>query len=407
MTNETISLPAPGQTRVFSIIAAALFLNNTVALMLGPLLVDIAREFDTSVAVAGQLFAVTFAAWAVFAPLVGPISDSFGRRPVALAGLSLMGACILASAFAPNLIVLMALLIGTGLSGAMIPPNSMAAITDVVALETRGRAIALAQSISTSAAVIGVPVVAVLASVGDWRLPFTVCGGLLLATAAFSWVWYPRNETAGNHAGGPRTFSYFSRFRELGSIPVFRFGMLANLSQRIGFYAVLGYIAAYLIDTYGMSVGKTAIPLAVVGSGSVLGSLLAGVVAGRRNRLNLVAVCGLIGGVAGTLVFGIDPSIWGTVAIAFGAVCLLSIGWPVFVTYATDVAGQSRATAVGMMGASNRLGGVVGASLGGAFLAIGGYTALGLFCLVAVAFSALVMRLFVREPEAETIARTP
>ncbi len=60
--------------------------------MLGPLLVDIAREFDTSVAVAGQLAAATFASWAVFAPLVGPISDSFGRRPVALGGLSLMGA---------------------------------------------------------------------------------------------------------------------------------------------------------------------------------------------------------------------------------------------------------------------------------------------------------------------------
>ena len=67
------------------------FLNNTVALVLGPLLVYIAEEFDTSVAVAGQLALATFASWAVFAPLVGPISDSFGRRPVALTGLFLMG----------------------------------------------------------------------------------------------------------------------------------------------------------------------------------------------------------------------------------------------------------------------------------------------------------------------------
>ena len=52
-----------------------------------------------------------------------------------------------------------------------------------------------------------------------------------------------------------------------------------------------------------------------------------------------------------------------------------------------------------MMGASNRLGGVVGAAAGGAFLAIGGYGAVGIFCLVAVAFSASVMRLFMREPD--------
>ena len=119
MTPETANRRVSGQARTFSIIAVALFLTNTVALMLGPLLVEIAREFDTSVAVAGQLFAATFASWAIFAPLVGPISDSFGRRPVALTGLSLMGSCVLAAAFAPNIIVLMALLAGTGLGGAI------------------------------------------------------------------------------------------------------------------------------------------------------------------------------------------------------------------------------------------------------------------------------------------------
>ncbi len=394
MTAETTTLPAPGQTRAFSIIAAALFLSNTAALMLGPLLVDLAREFDTSVAVTGQLLAATFASWAVFAPLVGPISDSVGRRPVALTGLALMGTCILAAAFAPDFYVLMALLIGTGLGGAMIPPNSMAAIADVVSPENRGRAIGVAQGIMSAAAVIGVPVVAVLASVGDWRLPFVVLGTLLLATFALSWVWYPKGP-----ATGPGSFSYLSRFKELGSISVFRFGMLANLAQRIGFYAVVGYMAAYLIDTYGMSVGETALPLAIVGSGAVVGSLLAGMIASHKMRLRFVTGAALAGGAAAALLFAVDPSIWATVAIAFGAVFLLSIGWPVFITFATDVAGQSRATAVGMMGASNRLGGVIGAAIGGAFLAIGGYGAVGIFCLVAVVFSASVMRLFMREPE--------
>ena len=395
MTPETANRRVSGQARTFSIIAVALFLTNTVALMLGPLLVDVAEEFDTSVAVAGQLFAATFASWAVFAPLVGPISDSLGRRPVALGGLSLMGTCILASAFAPNFSVLMVLLIGTGLGGAMITPNSMAAITDVVSPDKRGRAIGAAQAIMTSAAVIGVPAVAVLASVGGWRLPFVVLGALLLATFALSWLWYPKSPAAGH-----RSFSYLDRFRELGSISVFRFGMLANMSQRIGFYAVVGYVAAYLIDTYGLSVGETAVPMAVVGLGAVVGSLWSGVIASHGSRLNFVAGSALAGGAAATLVFAIDPSIWATVAMAFGAVLLLSIGWPVFITFATDVAGQSRATAVGMMGASNRLGGVIGASLGGAFLAIGGYQSVGFFCLAAVVFSALVMKLVMREPEA-------
>ena len=394
MTTETTSLSAANQARTFSIIAAALFLNNTVALMLGPLLVDIAEEFDTSVAVAGQLTAATFLSWAIFTPLIGPFSDSFGRRLVALTGLALMAVCILGAAFAPNFIVLMVLLIGTGLGGAMIPPNSMAAISDAVSPEQKGRAIGAAQGIMQSAVVIGVPVVAVLASVANWRLPFLVVGGLLLATFACSWLWYPKGP-----ATGPRSFSYLSRFKKLGSIPVFRVGMLANFSQRIAFYAIIGYIAAYLIDTYGMSVGETALPLAVVGSGAVIGSLWGGVIASHPKRLNFVAGTALAGGAAVTIVFAIDPSIWATVAIAFGAVCVLSIGWPVFITFATDVAGQSRATGIGMMGASNRMGGVIGSAMGGAFLAIGGFSAIGVFCLAAVVFSSLVMRLAMREPE--------
>ena len=395
MTTDTASLRATSQARAFAIIAAALFLNNTVALMLGPLLVDIANEFDTSVAVAGQLAAATFLSWAIFAPLIGPFSDSLGRRLVALTGLGVMGVCISAAAFAPNFIVLMFLLMGTGLGGSMIPPNSMAAISDVVSPEKRGRAIGVAQGIMASAVVVGVPVVAVLTSVADWRLPFLVVGGLLLAVFALSWLWYPKSPNT-----GPRSFSYLSRFKELGSIPVFRVGMLANFSQRIAFYAVLGYLAAYLIDSYDVSVGETALPLAVVGAGAVIGSLFGGMIASHQKRLGLVAVSGLAGGAGVLIVFAIDPAIWATVAIAFGAVCVLSIGWPVFITFATDIAGPSRATAIGMMGASNRMGGFIGSALGGAFLAIGGFSAVGIFCLATVAVSALVMRLAVREPHA-------
>ena len=393
MRTQTTIPPASNQARSFTVIAAALFLNNTVALMLGPLLVDIAHDFDTSVAVTGQLAAATFFSWAIFAPLVGPFSDSFGRRSVALTGLGLMGSCILAAAFATDFIVLIILLMGTGLGGAMIPPNSMAAVSEAVSEEKKGRAIGVVQGTMQSAAVIGVPVVAVLASIAGWRLPFLVCGGLLMVTFACSWLWYPKGP-----ATGPRTFSYLSRFRELGSISAFRIGMLATFSQRIAFYAVTGYIASYLIGTYGMSVGETALPLAVVGAGAVAGSLCGGMIASHRNRLGFAAGSALAGGAAAVVVFAVDPAIWATVAIAFGAVLVLSIGWPVFITFATDVAGSSRATGIGMMGASNRMGGFVGSAAGGVFLAIGGFSALGIFCLAAVGVSAFVIGVLMRDP---------
>ena len=394
MRSQTSIVIGLGQARTFTVIAAALFLNNTVALMLGPLLVDIANDFNTSVALTGQLAAATFFSWAIFAPLVGPFSDSLGRRLVALTGLGLMGACILSAAFAPNFVVLMILLVGTGLGGAMIPPNSMAAVSEVVPEAQKGRAIGVAQGIMQSATVIGMPAVAVLASVAGWRLPFLVCGGLLLLIFACSWLWYPKES-----AIEPRSFSYLSRFRELGSIATFRIGMLANFSQRIAFYAVTGYLAAYLINAYGLSVGATALPLAGVGAGAVAGSLWGGVIASHPKRLEIVAGSTVAGGAIALVVFSIAPSIWLTMLLAFGALLFLSIGWPVFITFATDVAGPSRATGIGMMGASNRMGGFAGSGMGGAFLAIGGFAAVGQLCLLAVAVSVLIMRFAMREPD--------
>ena len=74
-------------TLVLSLLFAAIFLTMTVYLMLAPLLVELAAEFHTSVAVTGQLVAATAITWAISAPLVGPLSDTYGRRPVVLAGL--------------------------------------------------------------------------------------------------------------------------------------------------------------------------------------------------------------------------------------------------------------------------------------------------------------------------------
>ncbi len=43
--------------------------------------------------------------------------------------------------------------------------------------------------------------------------------------------------------------------------------------------------------------------------------------------------------------------------------------------------------------------GFVGSPMGGAYLAIGGFSAIGIFCLAAVGISALVMLLAKREPD--------
>ena len=375
------------QTRFLAITGTAMFLAQLVGLMLAPLLVALSDEFDVSVAAAGQLAAVTFGAWAVSVITVGPISDSFGRRPVAVAGLTLLSASVIASSFAPSFEALLGLRILTGLSGGMIPPNSMAAVADVLPPEKRAKAFGILMALASLSSVVGMPLVAVMTGAGGWRVPFFVIGCLLFVCAVFHWFWYPKIERS-----GPRTFSFISRYKQVASISLFRTALAANLLQRMAFYATISYLAAYLISEHGFSVGETAVPLAIVGIGVVIGSMMAGSVAALRRRAQIVAGCAVVGGLAAFLLFSFDISAWGTVGVALVGITFISIGWPTFLAISTEISGSSQATAVGMLGASNQMGGVGGAAIGGAVLALGGFSTIGFFCLGTVLLSAVVLQ---------------
>ena len=379
------------QNRFLAAVALAFFSTQSSSLMLAPLLVDIAAEFDVSVAVAGQVGTATFAAWAISVVSVGPLSDSLGRRPVALAGLSLLAVGVLASAFAPNLETLMVTRVVTGLGGGMIPPNGMAAVVDVVPPARIARAIGTLVSFTTLSAVIGVPAVALMADLGSWRLPFLVIGSLLTACIVLNWFWFPKNEAA-----RPRTFMVFSRYRDLLALPVLRSILAANLAQRIAYMAIFSYLATYLIDDYGVSVGAVALPLALVGIGGVIGSYIGGTVAARPDRMSLVAASAIGGGVAAAALFSVDLPVWAVVAISTVSIALLSLPWTVMIAVCTEISGNSRATGVGLLGVSNQTGAVGGTALGGLLLAFSGFPGIGYLCLGAVVFSAVVIVVFMR-----------
>ena len=227
-----------------------------------PLLVEIASEFDISVAMAGQVAAANFAAWAVLVVISGPLSDSFGRWPVALLGWSLLCIGALASSFVLSLPMSLATRVVSGLSGGVIPPNSMAAVADIVPPHQPADTVGRLMAFNTMASVIGIPFLALLAELGGWRRPFLVLGIVMALVLLLNWFWFPRVENS-----GPRSLSVFSRYRDLLSIPVFRAAFAVNLTQRMAFWGLSGYLAAYLIDSYSINLAQVAIPVAIVGVG--------------------------------------------------------------------------------------------------------------------------------------------
>ena len=375
-----------------TVLSLGVFGTMNAVLMVPALLVEIASDLDISVAIAGQLATATFAAWAVSVVTVGPLSDSFGRRPVAVAGLLLIAASVLGSAFAPNLELLLVCRVLTGLGAGTLPPNMVGAISDVLSPEKRARAVSTILAVGQLSSVVSVPVAAVLADVGSWRFSFMVAGLLSAGGFAVNWIWFPRDSRE-----RLRDFVIFSRYWSVIIVNYFQVALTVNFAHRVVFWTMISFFAAYMIHTYDVSVGFVALPLAITAIGQVAGSYAGGIVAANRHRALLVAAACAAGGACGFLFFAVDLQLWVAVAVATAGTGVLSLVFPVLVAGSTEYSGESTATGVGLMGFTNQMGGVLGAAVAGGLLANSGYNGIAYLCLGASIISVLLAVVFARQ----------
>jgi len=255
----------------------------------------------------------------------------------------------------------------------------------------RGRPISILISASLLGPVLAIPLVALLADLGGWRAPFGVVGGLCLILWGFQWLWLPQQQ----HTAG-QAIAFLARFAGLSRRAGIWHVLVANALYQTAAFALFTYLAAFLMRTYGMREKETALPLAVALFGAMLGSLLGGTVAGRTWRISVVALALSVGGLFAGVVFVVAVSPWLTVFLAAAGAVLLTVFEPVTWALIGEMAGESRATANGMLAASNQVGATIGASVGGLVLAVGGFSLVGLLCLGAAVIAALVIGAKVR-----------
>ena len=381
----------------YAVLAFAVFGTQNAVMMVPPLLVEVATDLEISVAVAGQMATATFAAWALSVATVGPLSDSFGRRPVALTGMALVLISVVASAFAPNIETLLVLRLLTGFGGGTLPPNAVGVLSDVISPERRAKAVSGILAINGVAAAVSSPMAALMANVGNllldgsggWRIAFLVGGMLMAAAFTANWVWFPRERR-----DRVRNWEFFSRYRTLISRRYFRVAVPVGITQRIAYWGMTSFFAAFLINSYDLNVGFAALPLAMVASAQVVGSYCAAYVATNRHRAVLIAGLSVAGGALALVSFAFELGLWKTVAVATLSSGLLSVPIPALVAISTEYSGESKATGASLMGFSNQTGGMLGAGISGVILASGGYAGIGYLLLGASVVSAMLTSLF-------------
>jgi DHA1 family tetracycline resistance protein-like MFS transporter len=272
--------------------AAVVFIFITVTLdmlalgLIAPVLPKLVLNFlGGNASSAAKMFGIFGTVFALmqffFSPVLGVLSDRFGRRPIILLSNLGLGLDYIVMALAPTIGWLFVGRVVSGITAASIS-TAMAYISDVVAPEKRAGAFGMIGAAFGVGFVLG-PALGGLLGNADPRLPFWVAGGLSLTNALYGYFVLPESLSRDKR----RAFT-LRRANPVGSLVLLRshpeLFQLATI-QFIGYVAheVFNVWALYSIFRYGWKEGTIGASLAVVGACSVV--ISAGVVRPTVARL--------------------------------------------------------------------------------------------------------------------------
>lgn len=276
-----------------------------------PKLVESFVDYDS--ARAAEWVGLFGTVWALMqficAPVLGALSDRYGRRPVLLLSIAGLGLDYVFMALAPTLGWLF---VGRVLSGMTASgfATASAYIADVTEPENRAAAFGLVGAAWGFGFIVG-PALGGVLGASDPRLPFWVAGGLALVNAMYGFFVLPESLPPEKRAA----FSW-ARANPLGSLqflrahrellPLASVSFLYNLGHTV-YPSVFVLWAGYVLDWGAKEVGFA---LAVVGIANVV--VQGGVVRPLVRRLGARKALA-IGATAGTLgfaLYGLTEAAW-------------------------------------------------------------------------------------------------
>ncbi|MGB5052655.1 MAG: MFS transporter, partial [Caldilineaceae bacterium] len=144
-------------------------LNST---MIAVALPSIADSFHVEVSAASVLVPTYLFVMAVLQPFAGGLGDRLDRRRLILASLLLFGVASMGAAFALNMPILIFFRLLQALSGAMVFPNGVALLREVIPTERRGRVSGTVGSAASFAAALGPVIGGLLVQAFGWQSVF-------------------------------------------------------------------------------------------------------------------------------------------------------------------------------------------------------------------------------------------
>jgi DHA1 family tetracycline resistance protein-like MFS transporter len=308
---ETSIVASPRRAAV-AFIFVTILLDMFALGVIMPVLPKLVESFvDNDTASAARIFGLFGTAWALmqflFSPILGALSDRFGRRPVVL--LSNFGLALdyVLMALAPSLVWLFIGRVISGITSASVS-TAFAYIADITPPERRAAVFGKVGAAFGAGFILG-PAVGGLLGGMDPRLPFWVAAGLSFANTLYGLLVLPESLPLESRARFRwRSANPIGALKLLGSSAALAGLSVVNFIAQLAHVVLPSTFVLYATFRYGWDEKTVGLTLAMVGvcamvvQGAAIGPIVKRV--GERNALLLGLGCGAVG----FLIFGAAPS---------------------------------------------------------------------------------------------------
>jgi DHA1 family tetracycline resistance protein-like MFS transporter len=272
-------------SRPLLVIFLTIFVNLVGFGIIIPLLPFYANTFGASPFVVGLLFASFSLAQLIASPILGELSDRWGRRPVLI--LSLIGTAVSFAmlAVAQSLTMLFFARIVDGLSGGNIT-TARAYIADITEEENRAKAYGVLGAAFGLGFIVG-PALGAAFSHISYTAPIWAAVAITVAATVLAWVWLPETVHRA-HAGGTAPWH---AVRELSHRPGLRLLLAVDFIYWMSFAVYQTTFALFGAQRFGFNATHTGYLFSAFGALGVIvqGGLVGPIVRKFGNRPTLVA----------------------------------------------------------------------------------------------------------------------
>lgn len=353
------------RTAGWAILALAMggFTIGTTEFLTMGVLPEIAAGVHVGVPAAGRVISAYALGVVVGVPILAFFGAALPRRAMLVGLMTAYAAANVASALAPGYFSLGLARFAGGLPhGAYFGVASLVA-AGLVAPEKRGRAVASVMLGLSVANVLGVPAATWLGQHAGWRTSYLLAGALALLTVALVLAFVPHQPVAGAANGRAEARAFFGNLQVWLTLGVGAIGFG-------GLFAVYSYIAKTVTTTGGLDHATVPLFVLAMGLGMVVGTPIAGELAGWSVFRSLLLTSGL-GAVVMVGYWFAAPHGWWLWPVAFLVTAIGSVLVVNLQLRLMDVAGDAVTLGAAMNHAALNIANALGAWLGGLVIAAG------------------------------------